>query len=112
MSECGSGSGSGCASARAPYLQGGCRDMFSEFLELLLEICALFQLNVLFVSHLNQQGFDPREACHDGEWNSVTSGRLGHLGSILLALDLDASINRFGQRSRGASSPGDVTGTA
>ena len=40
--------------------------MFSEFLELLLEVCALFQLNVLFVSHLNQESFDPREAFHYG----------------------------------------------
>jgi len=35
--------------------------MFSEFFELLLELGALFQLNVLFVSHLNQESFDPRE---------------------------------------------------
>jgi hypothetical protein len=60
--------------------------MSSEFVELPLEHCAPFQLNVLLVSHLNQESFDPRKAFHDAlddgddGWNSLTSGRLGHLG--------------------------------
>jgi len=60
--------------------------MSSEFVELPLERCAPFQLNVLLVSHLNQESFDPRKAFHDAlddgddGWNSLTRGRLGHLG--------------------------------
>ena len=68
----------------APYLRTAFSDKASEFVELPLERRAPFQLNVLLVSHLDQESFDLRKASHDAlddsddGWNSLTSGRLGH----------------------------------